>query len=264
MHPASGLSTPPPAISTHRAAGAPSRHRRSSRRARWRAAAIGALAVLVVALVVPFEVARESVADKLVRWADSATHSSIPAMTVAGWLTYALVPLVAVVFDRDNRRRYGRPKSLPRQATGPLDGTGTFELVEPDPAGRIGNRLTDTGHLLLRQRAERGHRVARPGIGYWLGRFPLLAVVALAVLFLPLRGVATDLVDRWRAAYSGAAFVTGWHWSMPAAALGVILVVMGPVFASAVPRRARQASRTRLYLVAALLPVLALPVALFA
>lgn len=263
MPPATRSSAPAPAISTHRASGARSRHRRSPAQARLRAIAVTALVALAVALVIPFEVARESFADKLVHWADSATHSSIPAMTVAGWLTYAFVPLAAVVFDRDNRRRYGRPRSAPRPATGALDDTGTFTLVEADPAGRGGNLLTDTGHLLLRERAERGHRVARAGVGHWLRRLPLLAVVALAVLFLPLRGVGTDLVDRWRAAYSGAAFVTGWHWSMPAAALGVILIVMAPLFASTAPRRARRAPRTRLYLVAALLPLLALPVALW-
>ncbi|HKD99284.1 MAG TPA: hypothetical protein VKB69_17030 [Micromonosporaceae bacterium] len=273
MPPAISSSTRPapyPAVAPHRDSARRRRSRRTTSKwpARRRALLILVLAAAVAALLVPFELAREAAADHLVRWADQLTHGSTVAMAVAGWLTYAFLPLAAVVLDRDHERRYGRPKPRPYPGRGHPDGepdwTGTFYLTEVprQASGRpAADPLTDTGHLVLRQRAARGHRLARRGPGHWLRRSPLLVALALAVLFLPLRGVNTDLVDRWRAAVSGAAFVNGWHWSMPAAALGVILIVMAPVFASAAPRRARQAPRTVLYLVAALLPLLALPAA---
>jgi hypothetical protein len=195
-----------------------------------------AIVVMVLILVIPLEFVREATADWLVEWVDAAVGSGPTAMAVAGWLTFALLPIVMIVVDRDMRRRYGAPEVDVR---------------------------TDTTVLMQRVKATRGHRVAGPSRVHWLVRSPLYAVAALAVIFLPLRGMATGVVNGWRRTYGGAAFVTGWHWSVPAAMLGAILIVGTPLYNAVRPRRAAPpVPQSRVYAVAAALPLVSLVIAL--
>jgi hypothetical protein len=200
----------------------------------WRRRVLLALAVVVplILIALPLEWARETAADGLFRFVASGAGGFPAIMTVAGWLTLALLPATAVLIDRDYRRRYGTPT--------PTAHAGTTQLIQ-------------------RVKTARGHGVARRPWGYWVRRGPLLLVAALAVIYLPVRGTgATAVTAAWRALPGGDAFLVGWRWACGLALLGTVVVVAAPIFAGMRPRRARPASPTGVYAVALAMPVIAL------
>jgi hypothetical protein len=196
---------------------------------------------LAATLFVPFEWARAEVTTQLFAGAGAVAGSTPVAMAVAGWLTYGLLPLVAIVLDRDHRRRYGRPDV---------------------------DALTDSTQLIRRVRTTTGHHVAGPHLTghawrYWLPRAPLAALVVLAVFFLPVPGGGhTDLVTTMSADRSGAAFLIGWQWACVGATLGVVLLVMRPVVTATRPRPASHQFPLIGYAAATLLSIAGLVVAL--
>jgi hypothetical protein len=169
---------------------------------RRRVIVIGALGGLV-AVAIAVEFARDAVTPRLFDIAKSVTGDVPIAMAVAGWCTYGLLPLAAILLDRDQRRRYGRPDVGP---------------------------LPDSTLLMQRIKESDGHRLARPSWYVWLWRAPTAALIALAIVFLPIPGDGHgNLVTRMQMTRSGAAFLIGWQWACVAAVLGVMIIVMGPV-----------------------------------
>ena len=211
------------------------RHRRARRTNRRRTRLILALVVLAAACAVPLEFARQAFVARLINATGALTGGAPLALALAGWLTYGLLPLLAIVLDRDNRTRYGRPDVRP---------------------------LDDSTLLIRRVRATEGHRIARRPFHYWISRSPLVLILAVAVVFLPMP--FTHLVADLRESEAGAAFLIGWQWSCVAALLGVVIVVLAPVAGAF---RSRQAAPTtlpsRLYVAAALPSIVALGVAVF-
>jgi hypothetical protein len=217
---------PSPRVGARRRAAAPRR----------RPAAIAALVLVALAIVAVLDHYREAAAEWMFRLALTVTGGAHAGMTVAGWLTFALVPLGAVVLDRDHRRRFGAP--APRD-------------------------MSDTMQFVLRERASRGHGVARRPVTWWLRRTPLFAVFAVAAINLPLAlGHRSDFGTSWRATAGGQQYLGGWHWSLIAAIVGAALVILAPLAVAFRKRRARVASPTALYVVVALLPLAGLALAL--
>ncbi len=197
---------------------------------------IAATVFCAAAVLIPLELAREVAANAVVHSATRLTGGVAVGMVFIGWLTFALLPLAAVVLDRDYHRRFGSP------------GTPV---------------ATDTTQLMRRVKARRGHGVARRPARFWLARSPLLVVFALAALFLPLLVAGhSRMVIGWQQTYAGATFLTGWQWSCWTAILGTIIVIMAPVFAGTRPRRARPSSPARVYAAAVALPLIALGISL--
>ena len=169
---------------------------------RRRVIVIGALGGLA-AVAIAVEFARDAVTPRLFDVAKSVTGDVPIGMAVAGWCTYGLLPLAAILLDRDQRRRYGRPDVGP---------------------------LPDSTLLMQRIKESDGHRLARPSWYVWLWRAPIAALIALAIVFLPIPGDGHgNLVTRMQMTRSGAAFLIGWQWACVAAVLGVMIIVMGPV-----------------------------------
>jgi hypothetical protein len=193
-----------------------------------------ALAMLAAAAAVPLEFGRQALVSRLINETGALVGGAPLALAVAGWLTYGLLPLFAIVLDRDHRARYGRP------GVSPLD---------------------DSTLLIRRIRANEGHRVARRPVHYWITRSPLVPILAVAVVFLPMP--FTQLVADLHESEAGAAFLIGWQWSCVAALLGVMVIVLAPVAAAFRSPRAVAGTPTRLYAAAALPSIVALGIALF-
>src|SRR5689334_10689118 len=66
-----------------------------------------AVAMLAAAALVPLEFARQALVGRLINATGTLTDGAPLALALAGWLTFGLLPLLAVVLDRDNRNRYG-------------------------------------------------------------------------------------------------------------------------------------------------------------
>jgi hypothetical protein len=227
----------PPAART----ATPHRARRNTPRRR-RIIVVGTLLGLA-AVVVCVEFARDAVTPRLFDGAKSLTGGVAVGMAVAGWCTYGLLPLAAILLDRDHRRRYGRPDVGP---------------------------LADSTVLMRRIKASDGHRLAPRSWYAWFWRVPSVVLIALAVVFLPIPGDGhRNLVDAMQATHGGAAFLIGWQWACVAAVLGVMFIVMGPVITALRPRgsdgRVRVESRrlpVGAYVTASALSLAALAVAI--
>jgi hypothetical protein len=154
----------------------------------------------LIALWATFEFAFDGLTGRIVTRLDTATGDSLALMAAAGWLTVALLPLAAAVFQEDRRKRYGHPI-----------GTGVARLTS-------------------RTRSADGHAIARRPASYWLRRFPLLGAPALAVMFWPLTG--STMAGSWTVTPGGAAFANGWRVSLAAAALALVVVLAEPWLAA--------------------------------
>ena len=208
-------------------------HRHRAPRAHRRGLIL-ALAMLAAASAVPLEFARQALVARLINGAGVLTGGAPLALALVGWLTYGLLPMLAIVLDRDHRTRYGRPDVSP---------------------------LDDSTLLIRRVRANEGHRIARRPFHYWISRSPLTLILAVAVVFLPMP--FTHLVADLHESEAGAAFLIGWQWSCVAALLGVMIIVLAPVAGAF--RSARAAATTtpfRLYAAATLPSIVALGIAL--
>ena len=176
---------------------------------RRRVIVVGTLLGLA-AVAIAVEFARDAVTPRLFHLAQSLAGGVPIGMAAAGWCTYGLLPLAAILLDRDHRRRYGRTDVGP---------------------------LADSTLLMQRIKASDGHRLARRSWYVWCWRLPVVALIALAVVFLPIPGDGhDDLVATMQTTRGGAAFLIGWQWACVAALLGVIFIVMGPVITALRPR----------------------------
>jgi len=122
------------------------------------------LGLAAVAIVVQF--ARDAVTPRLFHLAQSLAGGVPIGMAIAGWCTYGLLPLAAILLDRDHRRRYGRADVGP---------------------------LSDSTLLMQRIKASDGHRLARRSWYVWCWRLPVGALIALAVVFLKGIWIATPI-----------------------------------------------------------------------
>jgi hypothetical protein len=194
------------------------RHRalRSTYRRRRVIVVASLLGLATVAIAIEF--ARDAVTPRLFHAANGLVGDVPVGMAVVGWCTYGLLPLAAILLDRDHRRRYGRPDVGP---------------------------LSDSTLLMQRIKASDGHRLARRSWYVWCWRLPVAALIALAVVFLPIPGDGhDDLVVRMQTTRGGAAFLIGWQWACVAAVLGVMFIVMGPVITALRPRGSDEQVRT--------------------
>ena len=220
--------TSPPAARTA------TRHR-AQRNTRRRRIVVAATLIGIAAAAIAVEFARDAVTPRLFRAANGLVGGMPVGMAVAGWCTYGLLPLAAILLDRDHRRRYGRADVRP---------------------------LTDSTLLMRRIKASDGHRLARRPWIFWVWRVPVAALVALALVFLPIPGDGHgDLVATMQTTRSGAAFLIGWQWACVAAVLGTLIIVMGPVAAALRPRKESGRLPIGSYIVAAALSLAALAVA---
>lgn len=171
-------------------------------RGRRRVIVVGTLAALA-AVAIAVDLAADALTPRLFQAADGLVGNVPVGMAAAGWCTYGLLPLAAILLDRDHRRRFGRPDVGP-----PSDST-----------------------LLIRRiKAADGHSLARRSWFVWCWRLPVAALIALAVVFLPIPGDGhDDLVATMQSTRGGAAFLIGWQWACMTAVLGVMFIVMGPV-----------------------------------
>jgi hypothetical protein len=196
--------------------------------------AVALLGLAAVAIVVEF--ARNAVTPRLFHLANGLVGGVPVGMAVAGWCTYGLLPFAAILLDRDHRRRYGRADVGP---------------------------LSDSTLLMRRIKASDGHRLARRGWLVWCWRAPVVAVVVLAIAFLPVPGDGHgDLVATMQSTRGGAAFLIGWQWTCVAAVLGTMIIVMGPVIAALRPRTESLRLPIVSYIVASALSLAALVVAI--
>jgi hypothetical protein len=164
----------------------------------------------IAAAAIAVEFARDAVTPRLFHAANGFVGDVPVGMAVAGWCTYGLLPLAAILIDRDHRRRYGRADVGP---------------------------LSDSTLLMQRIKAADGHRLARRSWYVWCWRAPIAALIALAIVFLPVPGDGHgDLVATMQETRGGAAFLIGWQWACVAAVLGVMFIVIGPVITALRPR----------------------------
>jgi hypothetical protein len=185
------------------AAATATRHRVPDNTRRRRRVIVAGTLIGLAAAAIAVEFARDAATPRLFDVAKSLTGDLPIGMAVAGWCTYGLLPLAAILLDRDHRRRYGRPD--------------------------VGVR-PDSTLLMQRIKASDGHRLARRSWYVWCWRGPIAALIALAVVFLPIPGDGHGtLVATMQETRSGAAFLIGWQWACVAAVLGVMIIVMGPV-----------------------------------
>jgi hypothetical protein len=221
--------TSPPAARTA------TRHR-AQRDSRRRRAVVATTLIGIAAAAIAVEFARDAVTPRLFHAANGLVGGMPVGMAVAGWCTYGLLPLAAILLDRDHRCRYGRAD--------------------------VG-ALTDSTLLMRRIKASDGHRLARRPWIVWVWRVPVAALVALAVVFLPIPGDGHgDLVATMQATRGGAAFLIGWQWTCVAAVLGTMIIVMGPVATALRPRKELGRMPIGTYIVAAALSLAALAVAI--
>jgi hypothetical protein len=228
LSPLVSATTPPAARTANRhRANRGVRHRRL-------VVAVALLGLVAVAIVVEF--ARDTVTPRLFHLATGLVGGVPVAMAIAGWCTYGLLPVAAILLDRDHRRRYGRPDVGP---------------------------LSDSTLLMRRIKASDGHRLARQPWVVWCWRAPVVAVVVLAIAFLPVPGDGhSDLVAAMQTTRSGAAFLIGWQWACVSAVLGTLIIVMGPVAAALRPRTESLRLPIASYIVASTLSLAALVVAI--
>jgi hypothetical protein len=221
--------TSPPAARTA------TRHR-AERNTRRRRVVLATALIGIAAAATAVEFARDVVTPRLFHAANGLVGGMPVGMAVAGWCTYGLLPLAAILLDRDYRRRYGRADVGP---------------------------LTDSTLLMRRIKASDGHRLARRPWIVWAWRVPVAALVALAVVFLPIPGDGHgDLVATMQTTRGGAAFLIGWQWAGVTAALGTMIIVLGPVAAALRPREASGRMPIGSYTVASALSLAALAVAI--
>jgi hypothetical protein len=123
---------------------------------------------------------------------------------------------------------------------------------------------------MQRIKASDGHRLARRSWYVWCWRLPVAALIALAVVFLPIPGDGhDDLVATMQTTRGGAAFLIGWQWACVTALLGVMFIVMAPVITALRPHGSEGQIRTEsrrlpvgAYLTASALSLAALAVAM--